>query len=116
MSNNPVAYVDYPVAYVEYPVALLMEISFWAKTGRRGSSWTFSIMNPHQFFAVLTFTENNKHINSQKHIYIIKMARTLGQFVPMPVIRLFNQTPGYEKRDFYIKLPIYRPSGRYVYT
>ena len=44
--DYPVAYVDYPVAYVEYPVAFLMENSFWAKTGRRGSSWTFSIMNP----------------------------------------------------------------------
>ena len=36
-------------------------------------------------------------------MFIINLARNLGQFVPMPVIRLFNQTPGSEKRDFYMK-------------
>ena len=40
-----------------------------------------------------------KNTNSQKRISIIKIMKTLGEFVPMPVIRPFNQNPGSEKRD-----------------
>ena len=46
-----------------------------------------------------------KHTISQTHNFIIISTWNCVQILPLPVIRLFNQTPGSETRDLLYKTP-----------
>ena len=58
---------------------------------------------------------SKKLINLENRTLIIKMTWNLGQILPMPVIRLFNQTPGSGKHDFVYKTPDIPPQRPICY-
>ena len=86
------AYVDYPVAYVDYPVAYV----------------DYPV-------AYVEYPVEKIDKFTRTHLYYQFDAK-LGQIVPMLVIRLFNQTPGSEKRDFLYKTPDIPPQRPICYV
>ena len=58
-------------------------------------------LGPEVLLFLTTFVK--KHINLQNLTFIIDLTGNLGQILPMPIIRFFNQTPGSEKREFLCK-------------
>ena len=82
--------------------------SFFKKTTRRRQYHQSKLNLGDYPVAYVEYPVEKINKFAKTHFYYQFDAK-LGQIVPMLVIRLFNQTPGSEQRDFYIKLPIYRP-------